>query len=332
MFKVVYPTILFGILWWQLKRKNSNVNDTTVTQDIIDRINNLERGFIFLDRDINNGLEGGTSVSTNNRVVDGVANPIYRMKTIRSGFIGQTLKPNILGVIKTVGVPIPNEGFARVTINDESKFVTHLIKERESSTSIGRTKLTDFIRREFNINSLYRRVINLDKTMRGSYRERVSSGAGGGSSSVEVRQFATDKLWRYGQLIIGRSLPIDDWHQATSELNVCAPVAVMDHNIDILETPIIHCNVGTHVLGLDLERETSNVLVVCDEGCTIPEAYLKCDFKTTELGSLQMRRAKGYSYLEIPTDAIKAKRGDLSLIFKLKTTVTALVYHQLGGV
>lgn len=332
MVKFLYTTALFGYLWFKMNKMTKKNKNNIDISDLVDRVNNLERGFIFVERDVNNGLEGGTAVSTNNRVIDGIANPIYRGKTVRNAFIGQTLEPNLLGLVAKVGPGVRPDGHPSVTISDELSFVTYLSRLTGETTANGRIRMTDFIRREFNINSLYRKVIQLEKTFRASYSESVSNGAGNGPLSYVARQFATDRLWRYGQLIVGRQLPIDDWYWPTHMFQVIAPVAVMSHNIDLLDSPVINCNIGTHILGLELERETTNVLVVCDEGCTIPESYLKCDFRTCELGVLHMKRAKGYSYAEIPMDLVKAKEGNLSLIFKLKTTVRANIYHQIGGV
>lgn len=332
MIKILYATALFSYLWFKINRMTNRHGSNVDISDLVDRVNNLERGFIFVERDVNNGLEGGTAISTNNRVIDGIANPVYRGKTVKNAFIGQTLEPNILGLVMEVGPRLNADDYSCVTVDDNLNFVTHLSRLTGVTTTSGRIRLTDYIRREFNINSLYRKVLQLEKTFRASYSQAVSSSAGSGPVSYTTRQFATDRLWRYGQLIVGRQLLIDDWHLPSGTLQLIAPVAIMSHNIDILDSPVINCNIGTHTIGLELERELANVLVVCDEGCTVPESYLKCGFKTIELGTLQFKRAKGYSYVEIPTDLVKAKEGDLSLILKLKTTVRANIYHQIGGI
>lgn len=324
MTEYIYPTVLAWLLY--RKFKTPSHAERREIDILTDRINTLEKGFVFLDRDVNNGLEGGTAVSTQNRVIDGAGNPAYTYRSVYAGFIGQTLSPRVT-IDTSVQLRIGRNGLMNGVHTTDIRLQSELLFGSLRLPSNVRGNVLSLIRNALGINGTYQRVIALDSTLTYCYDEYGGTGGSGGDANryIVERTFETNRLWRYGQLISGRRLI----SSSDFSKNV---FCVMDHNIDLVDQVRTLTTSGSNFLALHLERERSNVLVVTDEECEIIQSYLKCNFYTRDLGKLLFKRARGYSYLELPVDAVQARSGKLEFIFELRTMKPSLIYHQIGGI
>lgn len=304
MLAYIYATGLF--LYSLFRKSNSKVNSDS--ESLIERVNILERGFVFLDRDINNGLMGGTSISSNNRIIDGKSNPAIESRTVLRGFIGNNsdvwFQVQRIPSHLSVNWNFSDAHASNLSLDYRPKFV-HRIKS---------TNWRKF--ESYSYNKLYKTEV-----FEALYNNREHPKDG---SPIEREGcYRCDTFWRFDQLIISRP-------KVSSKL-LCF-MAYMKHNIDYLDRPVTSLSIGSEIIALKLDRERSNVLVVTNTSCVITEAYLLCDFYTTELDATQFKRADSYSYLEISLDGIKSRIGSAYAIIRLKCDTISKVFHQLGGI